>query len=134
MKYSRIISTFYSVIMIGLLYLYSRQDLVGHGEGVYLPGIISFPGGMILAGLYSKISYDIGSLMPDKNGIPSSLVPSSVDNWIYTALLFIGGFIQYYYLGRAIDLCVDFVRGNKAKKVLKDEVLYEMPEDLRDPK
>ncbi len=120
--------------MISLLYLYSREDLMGHGEGLYLPFWVSFPSGWILSGLYSKILYDIGSLMPDKNGIPSSLIPPFLDYLIYTSLLFIGGFIQYYYLGKAIDLCVDFVRGNKAKKVLKDEVLYEMPEDLRDPK
>ncbi|NOT59713.1 MAG: hypothetical protein HOP19_05745 [Acidobacteria bacterium] len=117
MKYARLLSIIYSVIMPVLMYA-SRK-----GEGFSLPLLISFPGGLMLLTLCDGL---FSSFFRTEPGEPRSPNLEFAWGWLGVGALFIGGFIQYYLIGRLIDFYV--------KLKPKDEPLYKMPDDWRDPK
>ena len=107
--------------------LYSLYSSSGHGEGVFiLPLIAGFPGGDILFIAHSVIWERFFS---QPVGVPTwgSSVISHLDYWTSMSSLFLGGLVQYYFVGWLIDRV-------KEKLEPKDEPLWEMPEDRRDPK
>jgi hypothetical protein len=117
MNYARILSAIYSIIMPVLIYSNRR------GEGFSLPLLISFPSGLmsltLLDVLFSRY------LIPEP-GEPLSPNLEFANAWLGPIFLFTGGLIQYYLIGRLIDFYI--------KLKPKDEALYKMPDDWRDPK